>query len=1092
MVRFSFLIGFISFTLYAQPPIADFQVADKACRNENIILTNESSGAVSYQWEFCRGGIGNTPVSINSTFLSPGNALEGTTLIYDGTQWYGFIANTNANGILRLNFGSDLISAPTVSDLANPGNLLDRPRDISIIHSGTDWYALVTNFNPVSGISKIVRLSFGASLTNAPVAQDLGDFGGRLMQAYAIEWTADQSEWIAIVSDRSQRKLLLINFHNSPLNNPSVSTDFIEVFLPNGGFLKDFSILRDLSGWHAVAIVENGNVFKLGFTNQLFEIPIIHNITSSVPLTGFPNNVVLVRDVDCFYALILQFEGDLLRLDFGKSMQNLTPAFQNMGKLGTLANMQGLAFCKVNNQWVGYSTSVSNQLKRILFNSECSAAPSSSTFQTPALMFSGSSMKPISLEVVNSFGEKRYVLDSILIKTNPTAHFTFALNCAGQSTLFADASTDDDVITNWQWDFGDPASGASNTSTVANPAHTYSTPGSYPVTLTVTDDCGDANTIIQPVQENDLDAITLGITPAGPVCSFQDISFSPQTSTGIASVSQAEWSFGDGNESTQIQPTYQYETFGLVNVQLNAVVSQCFKSASIPLVVNEGPQVQFNFTGNCQQEVIQFSNQTVGSVTGYTWDFNDGPNSTEADPIHIFSNTGVYDVTLTASNLAGCNNTKTKSVPIYSKPQVNFFLSPPPLSCNGTPSQFNDLTPNPTDSNIASWSWNFGDAGSSQNTSALRNPQHTYANAGSYDVSLVVSTNFSCSETIQLPVTISQSPIADFNHEAPCEDELVSFSDVSTGTIDSWDWMIGGTVYATQNPAHTFVNSGNTSATLIVNASNDCISSINKSIVVPAKLSPDFSVDRNCTEQQTLFTDITNATADPVSSSTWDFGGLGIASGASANFTFTNTGNVNVEMTITTQTGCVYPVSKIVNITSSPQANFTASPEAGAPPLAVQFTNTSAGSTSYLWSFNDSENTTNTQTSPMFTFQELGEYEVNLVAYNTIGCSDTSYHPILVAPITGLEYDRNFNFNAPYPNPAQKNLFLGWNTQQPDKLSVNVLDVFGRVILESGYLSTTGKNEAVIRLDGLKAGVYFLQMHLGQKRTTFQIMVSSE
>jgi PKD repeat protein len=297
-------------------------------------------------------------------------------------------------------------------------------------------------------------------------------------------------------------------------------------------------------------------------------------------------------------------------------------------------------------------------------------------------------------------------------------------------------------------------------------------------------------------------------------------------------------------------------------------------------------------------------------------------------------------------------------------------------------------------------------------------------------------------------------------------------------------------VYTTQNPTHTFVNSGNTNATLTVTASNDCIHSFNRTIVVPAKLTPDFSVSRNCTEQQTLFTDITNATADPVSSHSWNFGGLGTASGSPATFTFLNTGNVNVTLNLTTQTGCEYPVSKAVNIGSPPQSNFTTSPETGSPPLIVEFTNTSTGSITYLWNFSDLS--TSTQVSPSFTFEDVGEYEVSLIAYNAFDCSDTTYHEILVSPITGLEHDGNFYFEPPYPNPGNGNLFLGWTALQPGNLSVTVLDIFGRTILASDLLSTVGHNETVISLSGLKAGVYFMQMRLGERKKTFRVTVNPE
>jgi hypothetical protein len=77
----------------------------------------------------------------------------------------------------------------------------------------------------------------------------------------------------------------------------------------------------------------------------------------------------------------------------------------------------------------------------------------------------------------------------------PEADFSYEpdppLARSGFNTVFfTDASTDDSQIVSRAWDFGDPASGASNASTDPNPQHSYAAPGNYRVMLTVTDDEG--------------------------------------------------------------------------------------------------------------------------------------------------------------------------------------------------------------------------------------------------------------------------------------------------------------------------------------------------------------------------------------------------------------------------------------------------------------------------------------------------------------------------------------------------------------------------------------------------------------------------
>ena len=121
----------------------------------------------------------------------------------------------------------------------------------------------------------------------------------------------------------------------------------------------------------------------------------------------------------------------------------------------------------------------------------------------------------------------------------------------------------------------------------------------------------------------------------------------------------------------------------------------------------------------------------------------------------------------------------------------------------------------------------------------------------------------------------------------------------------------------------------------------------------------------------------------------WKFGALGTASGSPATFTFTQSGSVSTTLEVTAQSGCVYPVTKNVTIEIAPTALFTPTPEAGVPPLEVSFQNNSLNATSYLWAFNDSDNTTTSDVSPSFIFLEEGGHVVDLTAFNDLGCSST-------------------------------------------------------------------------------------------------------
>jgi len=132
---------------------------------------------------------------------------------------------------------------------------------------------------------------------------------------------------------------------------------------------------------------------------------------------------------------------------------------------------------------------------------------------------------------------------------------------------------------------------------------------------------------------------------------------------------------------------------------------------------------------------VQFTDASTGAPTSWSWTFGDGGASSAQNPSHTYNSAGTYTVALTASNAFGSDvNTKTGYItvtdPVGNPPVANFTGTP----TSGTAPLavlFSDASTNsPT-----SWSWNFGDGG----TSTTRNPSHTYASAGTYTVSLAAS-----------------------------------------------------------------------------------------------------------------------------------------------------------------------------------------------------------------------------------------------------------------------------------------------------------------------------------------------------------------
>jgi len=135
---------------------------------------------------------------------------------------------------------------------------------------------------------------------------------------------------------------------------------------------------------------------------------------------------------------------------------------------------------------------------------------------------------------------------------------------------------------------------------------------------------------------------------------------------------------------------------------------------------------------------VYFTDISTGSPTSWSWNFGDGQTSTQRNPSHLYA-AGTYTVTLTATNSAGSNTvTKARYVTVSNSGPVADFTGNPTTGPAPLNVQFTDIsTGSPT-----SWSWNFGDGG----TSPQRNPSHLYA-AGTYTVTLT-ATNPAGSKTV--------------------------------------------------------------------------------------------------------------------------------------------------------------------------------------------------------------------------------------------------------------------------------------------------------------------------------------------------------
>jgi gliding motility-associated-like protein len=232
--------------------------------------------------------------------------------------------------------------------------------------------------------------------------------------------------------------------------------------------------------------------------------------------------------------------------------------------------------------------------------------------------------------------------------------------------------------TSFQWDFGDNSPLV--TAGTAPQLKTYAGPGNYNVKLILTDTnfCNAPDTVTKLFRVAPFVRASFEV-PNG--CAPYQAQFNNTSLAGIS----FQWSFGDaGATSTDMNPSYLYSQPGNYNVVLIANDSNtCNKTDTFrfTLKVLPAPTAAFTYAPQPVQEntPTQFTNQSLGAVK-YEWDFGDGENSDQANPLHQFNSTDTFDVCLVALNEVGCADTFCLRVPALVAPLLDV---PNALTPNG-------------------------------------------------------------------------------------------------------------------------------------------------------------------------------------------------------------------------------------------------------------------------------------------------------------------------------------------------------------------------------------------------------------------------
>jgi gliding motility-associated-like protein len=378
--------------------------------------------------------------------------------------------------------------------------------------------------------------------------------------------------------------------------------------------------------------------------------------------------------------------------------------------------------------------------------------------------------------------------------------------CVPLLVNFTNVYTSTNSAATFTWYFGN---GATNT-TVANPAYTYTTPGTYTVSLVINDP-GTCN-----VKDSSITYITvLPVPNTAFTASFAPCGSTVQTTngtTGTLTSNPFTWNWGDASPtSTLVSPSHTYAASGIYTITLSTLAANgCSASATRTVSI-------FYFSPSVTPGLIcegGSTNLTASGGTSYSWSPSTGlSNPSIANPAANPTTTTIYTVTIQNNGASPpCVADVTTTVIVNPKPLASFNYSINP--CGGGVYFYDAST-----ASITAWNWNINPF--PVVTSTVQDPYYFYPNGGTYTISLISTNQFGCTDTTAQVINVPVPPPLAINSASTICKGSGGAQLFASGGI-SYTWSPGATLSAT-NIANPIANPTiSTGYSVVLTTSNNC------------------------------------------------------------------------------------------------------------------------------------------------------------------------------------------------------------------------------------------------------------------------------
>ena len=617
-----------------------------------------------------------------------------------------------------------------------------------------------------------------------------------------------------------------------------------------------------------------------------------------------------------------------------------------------------------------------------------------------SIVITGASCPPDTLSKTVLVNDKAYVNFN-----NPTA-------CIDTSGVANFSYNGPPGVTSFKWKFGEPSSGALDSSAVDPTTHQYATEGIYAVKLSVLNSTGCAGDTTKNVE-----------IKVNPNIFFNSLTNLCENAASTSFASKAGC-FNSGRvggygkfigNGTDTVGNFNPATAGVGTHTIWYVYTSgrgCKDSLSQSITVHPKPKANFDYPTSClaKDGIAQFNNlstiQAPGTLKSFHWNFND-PNATASNPnivdsinpSHIFQNTGTYNVLLVDTSFDGCIGDTTITIIFSVTPDVQFAALPDVCQ-----NQNNINVASATIVNGVSGSGNYFGAGTT--TAGVFSPG--VAGWGTHPIKYVFTSTGNCVDSATQNIKVNAKPIIYFTYPAGClpANGIVNFVDTSkmpdSQTIANCNWTFGDPNANASNPntsnvcspSHTY-QYGTYTIYHSVTSNLGCIS--DTTFNATFNISPDLyynaipSVCETSTTHSVAFAGSNNLTAAP---GTGVYNGPGITnnSAGTLNPSLLAPGNHTIWYVFSATSGCKDSISQSVTIKARPRGQFTFSPSSGCLDTTGKVDFTAAGITvpgstisSYNWQFETPSAIVNGMT-PSHNYNS-GTFTISLNVQAANGCN---------------------------------------------------------------------------------------------------------